>query len=206
MTDETVDTGVGESDAAKSETQQDDIDALLAEFERGDNASDDKAAAGSRRSAIEANDRKAQFDRMVREHEEMRVSRAREETETNLKNTVAMMKGNERLKNIDDAVLEGMFMRAAYRDPALDKAFVNQRSNPAAFKKLVAKLAEDFTKHLSFDAATTGDREAVLDAVRGRTSTRESKDTDEEEALKRARGSREDFFKYWRSKGLNLNG
>lgn len=99
--------------------------------------------------------------------------RAREAAKRDLENVVKTIRGDNPDDRFDDVFVTAWVDSQAQKDPRLQNAWLKRHEKPDEFKRIVAKLAEQFQSKISHlpDKNTTEDRDAVNAAVRGSSNT-----------------------------------
>lgn len=93
----------------------------------------------------------------------------REESRKQLETVIGRIKGDSQ---VDPDLVETYLNLQARKNPALQKAYVNRFSNPAAWSKVESQLAKDIRAKFggggqTIDPAVTETRESIAAAVRG---------------------------------------
>lgn len=152
-----VDTEV--KDAQADDT--DDLDKLLAEYEKSAGSDDTSSKPGESGEAQDQDLRK--------EIESLRNDFARMSTQEDLSKAVKAVRGDLDPEAFDDKFMELWLDRQAIEDPRLQQAWANRQNNPKQFEKVLSSLNKNFTKKFGSlpSKEMTDDREAVAQAVRG---------------------------------------
>jgi hypothetical protein len=142
-----------------ADAQDDEFEAALAEF---DSAIEDQAQATPEPGGGPSN------DEVLRELQEVKQRLTQREYQDAMGNLVESVRGD---LGVPDNWVRGWINAEAESNPKLQRAWDNQRTDPAGFKRVVAALGKKFAKEYegvtAIDANATADREAVTQAVRG---------------------------------------
>lgn len=140
---------------------QDDLDALLKEFETQDQTTKSETTTETKPDDLQ------EVVAYVRNQQQSEIL---EQSRKDLSEAARIVKGD--LK-IDDEIAEGYLHARANKDPRVAQAWAKRHENPSAYQKVLKSLGGDFAKKFADlpDQAATEDRAAVAAAVRG-ASTR----------------------------------
>lgn len=150
--------------AADSARNEDDLDALLAQFEdKGD--ARPSTPTKPEPKAVQADEIAAARDEVLRARDEI----LREKWTKDMRATVAAVRGELPSDIFDDKLVQAWIEARAMDDSRLTQAWKDRDANPQQFKRIVGALGREFTQKYGKlpDKNATEDREAVAAAVRG---------------------------------------
>lgn len=150
---------------ADAQGVSDDFDKALSEWEASDEG-----------SSSEQQDEKESDDdvkSLLKELKDERKERQQQQFQSDLKNVVGEIRGDFTTEEVEDDHIDIWLDKQARKDKRVASAWMNRHNDPAKFERTVNALKSKFAKeHDRFrvhDKDTTADREAVADAVRGKS-------------------------------------
>lgn len=155
----------GQDTAAGGARQDDDLDALLSQYDGGkkpeasaNQKPEQKAGEGGDEIKVLAE----QVRGFISEQQQLTFRR-------DMDDTIKKVRGDLPAEIFDDKIVEAWMDAQARDDPRLAKAWSERHANPKQFQKVVDTLGRSFVKKYGKfpDRAATEDREAVTAAVRG---------------------------------------
>lgn len=154
-------TGTEGTDARKDD--EDDLDTLLAQYEKEATSDDTSSKPGQSGEAQDPN------RELMERLQALEESTARSETRADLDAAIKAVRGELDSEVFDDGFMETYLDSEARKDPRLSQAWANRHNNPKQFQKVVGSLAKSFEKRFGSlpNKEATEDREAVAAAVRG---------------------------------------
>lgn len=155
------------AEATSARTTDDDLDALLNEFDQGQSTTSEPAKPAA--AAPAANDQAIANETVLNEAKFIRQQRFQQD----MQSTVKDVRGDLPADLYDDDFVQAWIDAQATKDPRLANAWVNRSADPKKFGQVKAALGKEFAKRYGRipDKQATEDREAVTAAVRG-SSTR----------------------------------
>lgn len=170
MTDDIVTQTVTDADATAEPSTEvkpdarvtDDLDTLLAEFDKGETKPSPTAKP-------EPQDEGTINQQVLDEVRLLRGEREQEKFRTDMDKTLKSVRGDLDAEFFDDKFVEAWIDAQARADTRLSQAWLNRNSNPKQFQRVVEALGKQFAKNYSKlpDRQATEDRAAVTAAVRG---------------------------------------
>lgn len=148
---------------ATSARTDDDLDALLSEFDQGKPEPSEPAKPAP--AAPAANDQAVANETVLSEAKFIRQQRFQQDMQA----TVKDVRGDLPADLYDDDFVQAWIDAQATKDPRLANAWLNRSADPKKFGQVKAALGRDFAKRYGRipDKQATEDREAVTAAVRG---------------------------------------
>lgn len=165
VVDETKVTAPPVTEATSARTD-DDLDTLLAEFDKGNEKSPDPAQPAT--AAPAATDQAVANETVLSEAKFIRQERFQKDMD----DTIKKVRGDLPEELFDGPLVQAWIDSQATRDARLAQAWANRHADPKKFGQVVTELGKRFSKYGKLpDKQATEDREAVTAAVRG-ASTR----------------------------------
>ena len=143
----------------------DDLETLLAEFKTGTETKVDTASTTQTDTQPDVKSLMAEVQSMKGAITEVSNFQFKQDMGSLVKN----VRGELDSEIFDDETVEAWIDGRARRDPRLQQAWLQRKSNPAAFERIAGELGKQFTKKFGKlpDKNATEDREVVAAAVRG---------------------------------------
>lgn len=175
--DEKVDAAApqaAETDAARDQDEgnkTDDLDALLAEFDKNTGGADDQKDAP--KSDPDPNESGSDLETRLKQLEQSDEQRRQATLDADMTSAVETVRGELPADKITDGMVRGWLDERAARDERFAKAWLGRHSNPQAFKQVLTGLGREFAKTFQSDVDTraTEDQDAVTAALRGSGNT-----------------------------------
>lgn len=151
------------TDAEAGEARTDDLDTLLADYE--------KEVSQTQKPASE---QKPGTDDVRKEIEALRNEISQREFKADMKATIDDIRGDLDPAMFDDGFMEAWLDGQARKDERLQRAWLDRHDNPQRFKRVKAELARQLSDRFNKrpDRAVTEDVEAVAASVRGASTTK----------------------------------
>jgi len=149
------DQAVPESEGADAQDDGDDLEAILSEFDSGEDAKSTPETAAD--------------DDTKKKLLELEQKIEAQQFRADMEDVVNKVRGDIPSDVFDDVEVEAWIDAQARRDTRLQKAWSNRHNDPKGFDRVVGGLNKTFAKKFSKlpDQNATEDREAVSQAVRG---------------------------------------
>lgn len=179
---DSVDTAVADPPVADSPATDDDLEALLREFEIGTSQPADQAnqpdyatETAAERDRAFAENLRAHTENLQLDYKRQELEQAQEylRAQEDVHDEIEAFKAIRGELDVTDEDLQGFIIGRALKDESINRVWANRRDDRAAFNRMVARLRGDLQQHedqrrqkiLSREA--TVDHHAVAQAVRG---------------------------------------
>ena len=143
--------------------EKDDLDSLLAEFDKGVSAVDTSNESTSSENQPEWR----HLEQSVEDLQHQSYRRG-------IDDSVSKMKSHGGISHVGNTAIEGYMEQRARMDPRITQAFMQREKNPVAWEKVLGSLAQDYSKEIRQpDAQVTEDQKAMRAAVESQPDTAE---------------------------------
>ena len=139
--------------------EKDDLDSLLAEFDKGVQATETSAETGQ-----------PEWKHLEQSVEDLQHQSYRR----GIDDSVSKMKSHGGISHVGNTAIEGYMEQRARMYPRINQAFMQRERNPVAWDKVLGSLAQDYQKEIRQpDAQVTEDQKAMRAAVESQPDTAE---------------------------------
>jgi len=149
----------------ENSAQDDDLDALLKEFEgKGETEIDEPEAKAD--GELDTQELLKYVEEQRRAQREREMQDIEQQTEADIQSAVKMLKDGVETE-LPDEFWEGYLYRAAAKDQRFLTAFQHRRKDPEKWAKVLKASQKKITEKLSIDRSVTDNKAAMISAVHG---------------------------------------